>query len=161
MDEYKPRPAEYERLQEEGCAAAAVVNVRLLVVGHSLHPLPNATCGAIQIRKGLPKSVDVLVELIEQDTSLRGDSLRWPIFGEGMKRIGKRGGCDLYVGIATPRNAYRGTRVAGNKLDCTQTGERGYAMAQDARKPAILLPAYNGDAICSFVREQMGKTYSR
>ncbi len=155
MEGYKPRSTATELPQDIGCAAASANNVRLLVVGHSLHPVPNAHYGAIQIKRELPGTVDVLVELIDEDTSLCGDSLRWPILGEGTKRLGKRGGCDLYVGIETTRGAYKGVRVAGNRFDCTQTGERGYAIAQKAGKPSILLPSYNRDAICKFVREQM------
>ncbi|MBI5002686.1 hypothetical protein HZC31_04835 [Candidatus Woesearchaeota archaeon] len=153
MDRYRLRPTA-GLLEEQGCGAASAAYTRLLVVGHSLQPVPNATYGRAELRKVLPETVDILVEKMEKDISFRGDQLRWTILGEGTRRLGVRGGCDIYVGIQTPRAACSGSRIAG-RYCATQTGEWGYKIAVEAGKLAILLPRYDKKDICAFVLEQM------
>ena len=85
MEGYRPRPT--AGLPEElGCGAASAVYVRLLVVGHSLRPAPNRQYAAIDIRRILPETVDVRIEQIERDNSIRGDRIRWLVLGEGRRQ---------------------------------------------------------------------------
>ena len=84
--------------------------------------------------------------------------LDWAVLGKNTEQDkflkGVQKGCELYIGIRTPKEEYAGQKSKDGRFDIYQLGERGFVLAKQHGIPALLLESYDPKTICDFVQKQ-------
>jgi len=64
-------------------------------------------------------------------------------------------GCELYVGIETPKSELSNIKTTDGKHDIYQLGERGYTISTEKGIPSLMMSQYNEDEVFKFVLKNL------